>query len=123
MTAKSSAACFIHHLSGDDQSPAFSRRFTVPTPHLTMGRFRTYEIAPVAEDNGACEAHASMEDARLQSECTFWSLYGVAPSREVTWIGDYRDYASAAEMYTLITGCIAPANPDALRLLDLPAGP
>jgi hypothetical protein len=88
-----------------------------------MGRFIAYEISPVAEDDfGTCEPHASMEEARTNSDSTFWSLYGVTPDREVMCIGDFCDYARVAEIYTRITGRIVPENPDALRMLDLPAG-
>lgn len=95
----------------------------MPRPFPSDERFIAYEIAPVAEfDGGTCEPYASMDEARLQSDCTFWSLYGVAPNREVMCIGDYCDYARVAEIYTRITGCIVPENPDALRILDLPTG-
>ena len=36
-------------------------------------------------------------------------------------IGDYEDYDWCAEIYTRITGCIVPENPDGLRLTSLPA--
>lgn len=86
-----------------------------------LSRFTAYEIAPVAEfDDGHREARISMDEARAFSDCTYWSLFGRTPSGEYQCIGDYCDYFRIVEMYTAITGCIAPENPDAIRLTNLP---
>lgn len=87
----------------------------------TNGRFVAYEIAPVAEaDNGRCDPFPSLAAATAASRRTFWSLYGVTPEGAVMCIGDYEDYDWCAEIYTRITGCIVPENPDGLRLTSLP---
>jgi hypothetical protein len=85
------------------------------------GRFVAYEIAPVVENhNGTCEPHPSLESANAAAGRTFWSLYGVTPEGPVLCIGDFEEYEWCAEVYSRITGCIVPENPDGLRLTSLP---
>lgn len=87
-----------------------------------IGRFVAYDIAPVAEfDDRGCAPQPSINEARLQSDCTFWSLYGITPDGTSMCIGDYCDYERCAEVYTRITGCIVPENADGLRLTSLRA--
>jgi len=87
-----------------------------------IGRFVAYDIVPIADfDDGEPQAHPSMAAARRASDATFWSLYGITPEGQVIRVGNHCAYEWCAEIYTRITGCIVPENPDALRLTSLPA--
>ncbi len=62
-----------------------------------------------------------MSAAKKASDATHWSLHGVTPDGHVIRIGNYCAYDWCAEIYTRITGCVVPENPDGLRLTSLPA--
>lgn len=93
-------------------------------PHLNaLGRFVGYELAPVVElPREGCVPQESLVAAEALSDQVFWSLYGRLPEGGVSIVGDFEDYAAAAETYTRITGLVVPENPDGLRLPRLPPG-
>ena len=87
------------------------------------GRYAGYELAPVVEIPGeGCVPQESLEAAEALSDRVIWSLYGILPEGGVCIVGDYDDYAAAAESYSRITGLVVPENPEGRRLLRLPSG-
>ena len=88
------------------------------------GRFCGYELAPVVEVPGeGLVPQQSLEAAEALSDRVIWSLYGHLPEGGVSIVGDFDDYAAAAETYSRITGLVVPENLDGRRLLRLPPGP
>jgi hypothetical protein len=70
-------------------------------------KFERYEIAPCKEvpgNDGAVET-CTVEEAE------FWSIYGWHPSTLTVWIADRDDYLEICQLYTLLTGHVAPIDP------------
>lgn len=76
-------------VSGEEVPP------TDPLPGIT--RFDGYEIAPVREEDGACEICAP-------SEAHFWTLYGHIPGEGVQAIADMQSRKDCEELLCRITG-------------------
>ena len=93
---------------------------------MTIQKFDAYEISPVSEDSrGNCMPHEVLslaeQTAREDGGVVYWTLYGHLKGHGVQAIGDFTDYESVAEVYSRITGHVAPENPDGHSLVCLNA--